>query len=243
LEYYSYATHKSLTANELRKGPSLFIGADFLEPSTISLCQTSEELPDVFPQIVDSVEQTSWYKQPFEKIYNPETLYIDITKNERRIRDETVWIGQIENQQLFNLIKSGLIPDPKTITSTSISLLQSDKLVLNPGFSEQSLVLEKKYTPYGVIFVPPSLPLSEAKTANSMKFSSSINKMDMSFTLTQTNTHKLESRTSTDQLCQVGLVEFIDILSTSKDFLPFDMESLAHIFSSLIQVGALELKK
>ncbi|MBU1117891.1 hypothetical protein KKD37_02910 [Patescibacteria group bacterium] len=231
------------STSTLLTGPSVLSGPDFLDIINLSFGSTSETYPNIFPKIVERIDQTQWYNPSFKwdaNFFDAENVNRAI-ELENKINRKTKHSGQVSNKELIDLFKNGLIPDSKTITAISISLLRSQHLKLNSSYTQNQLLLEKKETPFGIIFVPPSLPVSEAKTANSMKFPGRKDRMDMSFTLAQTNFHKLEMRTSSGDLCHIKLSELIEVLTTSNDFLPFDIESLSHIFSSLIQVGALEL--
>jgi hypothetical protein len=103
--------------------------------------------------------------------------------------------------------------------------------------------METKETPYGNIYVLPTLPLNEAKTVNSMKLPTSFTRMDMSFTLTQTNTDKLSSRTSTGKLCCIRVVDLMEKMTEAHEHIPFDVETLAHVFSSLVQTGKIRIRQ
>jgi len=237
---HSWGDDKGLSTSS-QDGPILLLEPDFLKLVKIEFGKTDQPLPNIKNQIIDKIEQTQWYNPSFD--WNERKDSLDLQQSvalEREINQKTVWSGEVGVEQLLDLAKSGLVPDSKTITGVFINLLHSGKLELNSDYSDHVLVLEKKATPFGTILVPPSLPMSEAKTANSMKLPANKNRMDMSFTLPQTNIGKLSQRASTGELVSIDIKDFIKTISTSTSRLPFDIESLSHIFSSLIQLGVIK---
>lgn len=240
LQYYDGGTIES---SQISSGPTLLLEPDFLMLVKLDYRRPKDNFPDISNHFIHRFEQTQWYNEAT----NPKSWYGPISGPEQmaienRINRNTIYLGEMNQNHFFDLVKSGHIPDSKSITSVFLSLLNSGQLVLDSSFADHSIILESKKTPFGIIFIPPNLSLDQAKTANSMKLPSYKNRMDMSFTLLQTNQEKLSQRTTTGDLVSINLAHLIKTLSTSTKNLPFDIESLSHIFSGLAQVGAIKFR-
>jgi len=237
--YDSWYDNKPIKTEDVAKGPVLLSSSDQLETVTLIGALTENKLVDIDNQIISRTNETQWFgrtqAEPPPQFDGPAAA----AKYERKINYQTKWAGKISPTEFVRLLSEGYIVDPPTIATLCIDLLRHQQLALKPEYTQKYIVVEEKSTPLGNIFVLPTLSLEHNLAGNSMKLPSSHQRMDVSFTLLQTNPDLISKRTSNGQLKQIQISTLIDLLASSTDNLPFDLDTLAHIFSALTTSGAL----
>lgn len=232
---------KSISIKDSDIGPKLLDSQYNLQMVRICTGATPEVLPDVNADIISNSDHTDWYHYLTD---NPLDAKVsggnEASELENKLLEANKYVGKIDVNNYFKLLLSGGIVDIDTITAGCISLIRQNKLHLKSNYLQRYLVMEEISTPLGTINVLPTASLKSSKSINSIKLPS-YRRMDVSFTLLQTNPELLQSRTSNGKLRQIKLSELFNLLQTSSDNLPFDIETLSHVFSALATSGALEL--
>lgn len=239
--YELHWAEKPIETSHKHSGPTLFLSPDVYQLAKLSVSRTSASMSNISQQIVSRLDDTQWFgttqETPPKFIASPSQA----AAYEHKINDSTEWAGQVSPTDFLELLSEGQIVHLPTITAECVGLLQQGTLAVDHDIGESYVTLQKRESPLGDIYVLPELPLECNKSANSMKTPSHKQRMDVSFTLLQTNLEIINKCSSSGELVQMKLSNLLRLLTNSEDRLPFDIESLGHIFSALAISGGLQL--